>query len=178
MVKKRTSVIWVVSLLVVLLGSSMIGLFSSIEVEGAIVSGATYKITARHSGKALDVAGVSTANGADIHQWDYVGGNNQKWILNNLGNGYYSIISVHSGKAIEVSNYGTSNGDNIQQWEYVVADSQQWAIQEVESGYYRIVNRHSGKCMDVENVSQDNGATIHQWDYVGANNQKWQFTVV
>jgi hypothetical protein len=27
----------------------------------------------------MDVSGVSTADGANIHQWTYVGGNNQQW---------------------------------------------------------------------------------------------------
>jgi elongation factor Tu len=40
-----------------------------------------YKLVAKHSGKVLDVAGISSANGAKLHQWDYVGGDNQKWKL-------------------------------------------------------------------------------------------------
>jgi hypothetical protein len=38
-------------------------------------------ISAVHSGKVLDVRDISTANGARIQQWDYVGGDNQKWEL-------------------------------------------------------------------------------------------------
>jgi hypothetical protein len=34
-----------------------------------------------HSGKVLDVDGVSTANGADIQQYDWLGGDNQRWKL-------------------------------------------------------------------------------------------------
>lgn len=36
-----------------------------------------YKITALHSGKALDVRGFSTANDAIVHQWKYFGQTNQ-----------------------------------------------------------------------------------------------------
>ncbi len=32
-----------------------------------------------HSGKVLDVSGISRGNGAQIVQWDWVGGNNQRW---------------------------------------------------------------------------------------------------
>ncbi len=44
-----------------------------------IVSGQTYKITAKHSGKALDVAANSSDDGANVQQWDDNGGWNQKW---------------------------------------------------------------------------------------------------
>ena len=42
---------------------------------------------ARHSGKALDVAGGSTTNGAQVHQWDYFGIPNQQWLLSPVGIG-------------------------------------------------------------------------------------------
>ncbi|MGD9189698.1 MAG: RICIN domain-containing protein, partial [Desulfobacteraceae bacterium] len=39
--------------------------------------GGRYKIASRFSGKALDVAGASTDNGANIQLWSYGGGSNQ-----------------------------------------------------------------------------------------------------
>jgi Ricin-type beta-trefoil lectin domain-like len=38
-----------------------------------------YKVIAKHSGKCLDIAGVSTADGANVQQWSCYGGNNQRW---------------------------------------------------------------------------------------------------
>jgi hypothetical protein len=38
-------------------------------------------IRAKHSGKVLDVRDVSPANGARIQQYDWLGGNNQRWNL-------------------------------------------------------------------------------------------------
>ena len=40
-----------------------------------------YKLTNKYSGKVLDVRGISTNNGANVHQWSYVGGANQQWEL-------------------------------------------------------------------------------------------------
>lgn len=40
-----------------------------------------YKIINRRSGKALDVAGRSTADNANVLQWDYCGANNQLWSI-------------------------------------------------------------------------------------------------
>ncbi len=43
------------------------------------LAGGTYKLVAKHSGKALDVAGCSTADGADVITWPYWGGDCQQW---------------------------------------------------------------------------------------------------
>jgi hypothetical protein len=43
------------------------------------VEGGYYKIVARHSGKVLDVAGASLAEGAIVHQWTYASDHNQQW---------------------------------------------------------------------------------------------------
>lgn len=47
-----------------------------------------YQIVARHSGKSLDVNGDvnfgATGNGALVQQWEYLGGDNQKWRLTPL----------------------------------------------------------------------------------------------
>jgi dolichyl-phosphate-mannose--protein O-mannosyl transferase len=58
--------------------------------EGEVVGS---PIRAKHSGKVLDVVGISTANGAKIQQWDYLDGNNQKWTLESVGGGYYKIVA-------------------------------------------------------------------------------------
>jgi hypothetical protein len=41
----------------------------------------SYKIINGQSGKVIDVSNNSTANGARIHQWDYVGNSNQLWSI-------------------------------------------------------------------------------------------------
>ena len=37
------------------------------------------KLTAKHSGKVIEVAGMDEANGAVVQQWDWWGGANQLW---------------------------------------------------------------------------------------------------
>jgi hypothetical protein len=45
------------------------------------VGPSTYKLIARHSGKALDLINASPANGANIRQWPDNGLDAQKWVL-------------------------------------------------------------------------------------------------
>ena len=139
--------------------------------EGGVVGS---PIRAKHSGKVLDVAGISMANGADIQQWDYLGGTNQKWTLESVGGGYYKIVAQHSGKVLDVRGVSTANGADIQQWDYLGGTNQQWRLDPLGDGYYKIVAQHSGKVLDVRGVSTANGARIQQWDYLGGDNQRWK----
>ncbi|MBV4357288.1 pectinesterase family protein [Pinibacter aurantiacus] len=143
-----------------------------------IVSGATYKITCKLSGKALDVVEMSTANGALIQQWNYAGGANQKFIVNDVGGGYYSIINVNSNKGLDVKDASTANYGVIQQWNYSGGSNQQWSIVSTGDGYYKILNRNSGKCIDVKDQSTSNGAAIQQYNFANGDNQLWQFSTV
>jgi hypothetical protein len=142
-------------------------LSTSVNVSGL------YVLRAKHSGKALDVWGLSPYNGAAVQQWDYWGGENQKWLISNVGDGYYKLIAKHSGKALDVSGFSPYNGAGILQWDYWGGDNQKWELMPVEDGYYRLTAKHSGKSLDVSGISPYNGAGILQWDYWGGDNQKW-----
>ncbi|MDQ1304827.1 MAG: hypothetical protein QG671_655 [Actinomycetota bacterium] len=139
-----------------------------------------YDVIARHSGRCLDVAEVSTATGANVYQWDCWGGQNQQWRFKNLGNGYYQVIVAHSGKCLDVSGVGTGDGVNVQQWDCLSDQlNQQWRLSFFTSanGYnwYKIVARHSGKCLDVTGENTGNGANVQQWTCLaGQLNQQWR----
>ena len=74
-----------------------------------IVADGTYRVIARHSGKALDVYLSATADGSSVVQWTYNGGNNQRWTLTHLGGNVYKILGVQSGKALEVATTSTAD---------------------------------------------------------------------
>jgi hypothetical protein len=135
-------------------------------------SGGTYKLVARHSGKAMDAYGARTGNGTQIIQWTYGGGSNQKWTLTNTGSGNYKIVGVQSGKSLDVG--GTSNGSKVQLYDYWGGSNQLFKFTATDSGYYRITpNSATGSCLDVEGVSTSNGAKVHLWQWGGGNNQQW-----
>jgi hypothetical protein len=131
-------------------------------------------IRAKHSGKVLDVEGVSMANGADIQQYDWLGGDNQRWEVQHVGDGYYRIVAKHSRKVLDVRGVSPANGAQIQQYDWLGGDNQRWKIDRLDDGHYKIVAKHSGKVLDVRGVSPANGARIQQWDWVGGNNQRWK----
>lgn len=148
----------------------------------AITSGGTYQLIARHSGKALDVNGgpSATGNGANVHQWGYLGQTNQQWVVTSVGSGFYSVIARHSGKALDVAGWSTANGGNVFQWPYEGKANQQWRLDPTGDGYYRLVNRHSGKVLDVAGGpgSMGDGVNVQQWDNLGQANQQWRLVPV
>jgi hypothetical protein len=140
----------------------------------SITCTAYYEIVARHSGKCLDVANDSMANGGPVIQWTCGGYTNQQWEVISVGSGYYKFIVRHSGKALDVAGGFMENGTPVHQWDYVGISNQQWKIIDVGSGYSMIIARHSGKALDVEGGSTQNGAQVHQWDFVGSPNHQWK----
>ena len=74
----------------------------------------------------MDVAALSTANGAVIDLWDSNNQNNQRWTITPAGDGFFRLTAVHSGKVADVKDISTANGAAIQQWVYWAGDGQQW----------------------------------------------------
>jgi hypothetical protein len=146
----------------------------TVSGSGPVANG-TYKIIARHSGKALDVQAQGTADGSNVQQWSYSGGNNQRWTITHLGSGQYSIIGVQSGRALDVTGQSTADGANVQIWSYSGGNNQRWTVAATSGGYYSIRPVHSGKALDVTGQSIADGANVQQWSYSGGNNQQWAF---
>jgi mannan endo-1,4-beta-mannosidase len=138
----------------------------------------TYRIESVHSQKAVDVAGVSTADGANIQQWSYGGGANQQWTLESTGLNQYQIKSVHSGKCLDIAGPSSADGANVHQWTCHTGTSQRWNFELVASGRHRLVNVYSGKCLDVAGFSTQNGGNLQQWSCSGSANQQWLLSSV
>ena len=158
-------------------------LFAASNVSAQFNSEILYRLTARHSGKCLAVAGGtrSRENGNPVIQWDCSETeDNQKWQIVSVGEGYYKILSKHSGKSLDVFGgiISTGNGSRVDQWDYNGAANQLWKFVPVGDDYYEIVAKHSGKSLDINGgpSATGNGSYAQQWDYVGGSNQQWRLT--
>lgn len=140
------------------------------------VNGATYQIINYSSGKAVDVAGKSEVDGANVLSWTDNGGTNQQFTLSDVGSGYWRIKAVHSDKVLTVENNSSSNGGNIVQDTDADAENQQWQLNQVSSGAYSIVARSSDKALTVAGGS--NGDNIYQNTDVGVSSQRWYLNPV
>ncbi len=137
-----------------------------------------YKIVNRNSGKALNIASGSSANGAAVEQYGYAGWNSQKFQIQEAESGYYKIISLHSGKALDITGLSAEDGAACIQWDYSGGWNQQWSLEKTSDGYYHIVNRNSGKVLDIYELSTEDGGTCVQWSANTGWNQDWMIVPV
>lgn len=88
-----------------------------------------YTIVNRNSGKCLEVAGSSTADGANIQQWACNGGANQRWRIEDQGDDTSRLVNAATGKVADVANCAAADGTDIRQWTWLNNTCQQWRLQ-------------------------------------------------
>ena len=145
-----------------------------------------YEIENIRSNKLLDVVQSIQGSGMNVDQWSNNGGtDNQKWIIKDVGNGYYNIISKLNGLYLTVGGSG-ANCDLMYVENPTGGDNQKFQITEsgvpqgekiVEEGTYKIVLANAPtQSLTVENGSTEDGANVHIWEY--KNNPQQQFELV
>lgn len=134
-----------------------------------------YRVTARHSGRVMDVIGASTADRAEVRQWGWNGGANQLWTFEDAGGGYVRVVNQNGGRCLDVAGASTANGANVIQYACTGGSNQQWQVRPTGS-YFQLVARHSGKCLDVVNAGTGDGADIQQYTCGSQTNQQWSRT--
>jgi hypothetical protein len=152
--------------------------YDSVTVTSGAIANGAYRIINRNSGKVLDVASRSTANGANVQQWTWNGGTNQQWNVVDIGNGQYNIVGVQSGKYLDVTGGSTADGANIEIWQSTGGNNQKFTFTVTDSNYFRITAVHSGKVLDVANSAIADGANVQQLTWNGGNNQQWKMVPV
>jgi hypothetical protein len=110
-----------------------------------------YRVRGAFSGRAVDINGASTANGAKVQLWDDVGGANQRFTLTPTDSGCFGMTPVHSGKNVAIGGSSTADGAAAIQWQDTGGHEQQWKLSAVStvrrlrlSGTTNQYVRHSG----------------------------------
>jgi Ricin-type beta-trefoil lectin domain-like len=130
-------------------------------------------IAARHSGLVLDVAGAVADAGAALIQWPSGGAANQRFALEDQGDGTVRIVAQHSGLVLDVAGAGSELGAPVVQWPWHGDANQRFRVEPVGVGFVRLVAAHSGLVLDVAGASHEPGAPIIQWAWTGGENQQW-----
>ncbi|UYZ64951.1 RICIN domain-containing protein [Hymenobacter weizhouensis] len=140
----------------------------------------TYTLTARHSGKRLDVDGNSNADKARVWQYTANTSSAQRWVIASTGDGYYTLTHEGTTKRLDVDGGKLDNGVTVWQYEANGLDPQKWKIEPTSDGYYKLTSKASGKCLDVNGGSSATAdkVLVHQWDYWGGTNQQWKLEKV
>lgn len=146
-------------------------------VGGPTPPASYYRVTVRHSGKAMDVQSPNTDNGARVGQYTYNGNAWQQWQFQDAGSGYWRLVSRHSGKCLDVVSASTADGAELVQYTCGTGTNQQFQM--VANGsYFQLRARHSSKCVDVPAASTADGVVLKQYTCNTGTNQQWSRTGV
>ncbi len=148
----------------------------SLESSGGGPATGNYKITNVNSGLVMEVYGDSKSAGAEVDQYSWNGGTNQKWTLAYLTNGLYTLTNVNSGLVLDVSGQSTGMGGKIDQYTSNGGSNQEFIVSQTADGNYKIVNSKSGYAVEVPGSSKSGGVQLDQWGLNGGKNQEWTFT--
>ncbi|MFJ8010924.1 RICIN domain-containing protein [Streptomyces sp. NPDC096339] len=143
-----------------------------IPAPSASAGGFTGEIRNKNSGRCLEIADWSTANGAVARQWSCTGGANQKWTYD-LNTGY--IKNANSGLCLEIADWSTANGAVARQWSCTGGANQKWdyLFYSNDTPYFGLANQNSDRVLEIADWSTANGAIARQWGLTGGANQKW-----
>ncbi len=151
-------------------------------VWNGVLSGSTYKLVNRASGKVIDVPGGQNTNALQLQQWTDNNATAQHWVIDDLGtyNNYYRLRSVSSSdnKVMDVRNGTKNNGEAIQLMQNLSNTAQQFRLIKLSNGYWSILNMNSNKAVEVTGASSADGAKLQQNLYRGDLNQQWQLVKI
>jgi len=147
-------------------------------VSANSIADGSYRLTPKNAtGLALDVAGCSTSDGANVQVWTSNNANCQKWQLTETADGYYELAPRQAtNQRLDVIDGGLLSGANVRQWPANGADPQRWSLEKLDATWWRLVNKHSGRVLDVAGCSTTAGANVAQWEWLGGDCQRWSFT--
>jgi hypothetical protein len=139
-----------------------------------------FMLTARNSGKVVDVRGASSSNGTAVQQYSINRTNAQLWRFVSTDSGYYRIVSALNGNdVLDVSGGGTGNGSRVQIWGWAGGTNQQWLPVDAGNGYLTLMPRHvTSRCLDVPGGSTSSSVQLQIWDCNGTASQQYLPTAV
>ncbi|GAA1039557.1 lectin [Virgisporangium ochraceum] len=114
------------------------------------------------TGKCVDVAGNSSADGTKIQLWTCHTNANQQWTVNGS-----TLRSLN--KCMGVAGGSTANGALVQLSTCNGSGGQNWTANSNGS----LVNPQSGKCLDANGGSSADGTQLIIWTCHGGANQRW-----
>ncbi|GAA3451321.1 RICIN domain-containing protein [Dactylosporangium matsuzakiense] len=144
------------------------------RVEGTTAPISWKRIQNKNSLKVLGVAGMSTANSANVVQYDDNGTADHNWRLIDAGGGWFKIVNQNSGKLLAVQNMSTADGALVQQYDDNGSADHLWRLVDNGDGWVRIQVQHSLKVLGVSGMSTANSAQVVQFADSGTADHLWK----
>ncbi len=137
----------------------------------------TYYLQNKQTGYYADIEGPTMTAGTTIHQWEFHGGDSQRWVFEHLGDGYYSIRSNNASSAfyLGVINDSTGLDVDIVLRSGALTDGMKWKIEKTVNGAYKIIPKtgeSKGYILATTTSDGTNGAKLIQGAYIDNNSYR------
>jgi hypothetical protein len=122
------------------------------------IQGLYFKLTHKSNGNVLD----GNTKG-DVYTLESNGDNNQRWVFEDLGGGFYCIRQKATGKVLDGNSKGVCYTSSWNGGDY-----QRWSLVDLGNGYCRIVQKATGRVLDGDAKNKVytltwNGGDFQQW---------------
>lgn len=144
------------------------------------ISDGWYRIQPMHDlSRSADALGSQIGNGNNIHMWTNVDNAlQQKFYLQNRGNGYFSLQSAYGNKLFVTAN-GRGNGANLYTSNWNNSDSQLFRLVNAGNNSYHIYAKVGVNLnFDCYGGYTSDGNNIQLWTKENNAWHKWRFTKV
>ena len=136
-------------------------------------TGAWMRIRNSNSGKVLGVANMSTADSANVVQFDDNGTADHLWQLIDNGDGNVRIRNSNSGKVLGVAGMSTADSAQVVQFDDNGTADHLWTLIDNGDGQVRFLNVNSNKVLGVSGMSTADSADVVQFDDSGTADHLW-----
>lgn len=139
----------------------------------------TYTMTSVLSQKVIEVT-----NSLNVQQGNPSNVDSQKWIIKDIGNGYYNIVSYGNSAMLDVANGKKDNGTNVQVAEKSEGNKQKFKFNKIETqksekvienGYYQLGPKVANAgVIDIAGAQTGNGVNAQLWANNKTPNQRYK----
>ena len=134
--------------------------------------------SALNSSLALDIAGGSEDDTANVQIWDNNGTVSQKFIIRNLHDNIYEIEGLKSSRLLDVAGGETNSGTNVWQYSKNETCAQHWSIAKNEDDTYSFISECGELALDVAGGQANSGTNIQVWEPNQTASQKFNLELV
>lgn len=128
--------------------------------------------------RSVDALGSQIGNGNNIHMWTNVEASQQKFYLQNRGNGYFSLQSAYGSKLFVTAD-GRGNGANLYTASWNNSDSQLFRLIATGDNSYHIFSKVGVNLnFDCAGGGKSDGNNVQLWTTENSAWHKWRFTKV
>lgn len=129
--------------------------------------------SALNSSMVLDVYGGGTKNGINVALYTSHKGENQRFRVEKVRDGWYKIGSIQSDKVLDVAGGKKGKAVNIQMYSYNGSDAQLWRFYPADNNGHYFIKNKLGYYIDISGGKAKQGSNIHVYSYHAGKAQQW-----